>query len=326
MAPPQGRGPAGAPIGVVYNTAMSRPDAALALAALAALSNRREARVGAVCVSGAGLGAAIYCDLVYRFYAPANRSSNSLLPVGLAASRSLPPDPPMVRTAIERKDDAGEPAYARTIRGVSDTSLAEAVLRNGVIMTAESVMVLSAPATWLARSLDLLGAKDQYRQRVKRLVIVQSAEVAADMGALGKIAAEWPTPVFFCGEEVGSALAFPASAVEEAFGWAPAHPVADAYRAFKPMPYDAPAHDVMAMLYAVHPDAGFFQVSDAGSLMLSVAGTSTSRLQGVGFDPDRPGNVRKISVDPAGRAAALKLLIDLVGSKPPAPPAGRGRG
>ena len=57
-----GRG-APAPIGIVYNTSMARPDAALALAALYAFGIRRQARVGAVCVTGAGLDTAIYCDL-----------------------------------------------------------------------------------------------------------------------------------------------------------------------------------------------------------------------------------------------------------------------
>ena len=45
----QGPGPgAPAPIGIVYNTSMTRPDAALALAALYAFSIRRQSRVNAV--------------------------------------------------------------------------------------------------------------------------------------------------------------------------------------------------------------------------------------------------------------------------------------
>jgi hypothetical protein len=318
-APAQARGPGGPPpIGVVYNTSMARPDAALALAALHIMANRREARVGAVCVSGAGLGAAVFCDIVHRFYVPGNRSSNAMLPVGLAAVQPLPPDPPMVRAAITRLREDGEPAYVRSVRAISDTSLAEAVLRNGVIMTAESTVVLSAPATWLARSLDLAGTKAQYAQRVKRLVVVDDGTPQRDPAALRKIVAEWPTPMFVCRRDIGDALAFPSAAVDSAFGWAPAHPLADAYRAFQPMPYDAPLWDLAAMYFTVHPSSPFFRVSEPGTLAVSDAGAMS-------FAPGE-GNVRRVTVDPSSRDAAIAALVEILGSTPPAPPAGRGRG
>jgi hypothetical protein len=315
----QGPGPAAPPpIGVVYNTSMSRPDAALALAALHALTAKREARVGAVCVTGAGLNAAIFCDLVGRFFVPATRSSNQVLPVGLAAVTPLPPDPPMVKAAIDRLKANGEPEYGRSIRRLSDTSQAEAVIRNGVILTAESTVVLSAPATWLARTLDLAGAKGQFKQRVKRLVIVDAGEPQADAPALRRVIAEWPTPVCFVGRDVGETLAFPGAGLDKAFSWAPAHPVVDAYRAFKPMPYDAPAHDLAAMHYTVHPDSGLFLLSEPGALTVSDAGVVTFSAGG--------GPVRRVTVDPARRDQAREALVAIAAGAPPAPPAGRGRG
>ena len=89
--------------------------------------------------------------------------ANQTLPVGLAAFDPLPADPPMVKPAVERKDSEGRSALRAQHQQLSDTSLAEAVLRNGVIFNAEAVVVLSAPATYLARSLDLLGAKRSTR-------------------------------------------------------------------------------------------------------------------------------------------------------------------
>src|SRR4051812_23096413 len=104
------------PIGIVYNTAMSRPDAALALAELYAFQGKREARVGAVCVTGAGLGAATFCDIVGKFYTLGpTRNSNTALPVGLAAVDPLPPDPAMVRPVVAAD-------YPRTVHKLSDTS------------------------------------------------------------------------------------------------------------------------------------------------------------------------------------------------------------
>jgi purine nucleosidase len=259
------RGPA--PIGVVYNTSMARPDAALALAALHVLASRRELRLGSVCVTGAGLASAIFCDIVANFYAAGPRlpNSNQALPIGLAAVSPLPADSPMVQAVVNRKKNDGGPAYARTIRSVSDTALAEAVLRNGMTFNATTVVVLSAPATWLARSLDLPGARAIYQERIKRLVIVEPSTATQDAAALQKILSDWPSPIVICGSDVGEALSFPGASVDTAFGWAPLHPVADAYRAFKPMPYDAPLHDLAALHYAVQPDSGFFTLVEKGS-------------------------------------------------------------
>jgi hypothetical protein len=298
------------PLGVVYNTTMDRPDAALTLALLYGFTGKREARIGSVCINGSGLSAAVFCDAVARFYSPGPpRNANQVLPTGLAAELPLPADPPMVKPAIERKNDKGEPQYPRTINKVSDTSLAEAVLRNGVIYNAEAVVVLSAPATSLAKTLDLQGVKEIYKQRVRMLVVVDSG-ARQDAPALRRLLADWPTPIVFCGKEVGEALPFPAASIDKEFAWAPANPVTDAYRAYKPMPYDAPSWDLAAMLYAVHPDRGFFE-TDAGTLQVADDG-SLKFAEG-------SGNHKALRTDPARREKILQSLVETASAKPQAP-------
>jgi hypothetical protein len=315
------KGPLGPPpIGVVYNTSMARPDAALALAALYVSASRRESRMGAVCVTGAGLDTAIFCDIVSRFYAGGQGrapSSNNALPVGLAPVSPMPPDPPMVKAAVLRKQADGSAQYARTIQKFTDTSLADAVLRNGITFNAESVVVLSAPATWFARSLDLAGNAAQYKQRVKRFVIVEAGVAGQDPAALRKIASSSPVPVVFCGRDVGDALLVPGAQIDKSFDWAPANPVADAYHAFKTMPYDAPAHDLAAIHYALHPASGFFNLSEPGTLSVADNG-SVSFAAG-------SGNVRRLTIDPAKKSECLAALVALATSKP-TPPQGRGGG
>lgn len=253
---PQGPFGGPQPIGVVYITTMDRPDAALALAQLYGFQGKRESRIGSVCVTGAGFQAAVYCDILNRFYQPGPiRNGNQLLPVGLPVVKPFPPDPPMVRIAIDGK-------YDRTIKRVTDTSVPEAVIRNGVIFNAEAVMILSAPATYLAKSLDLQGVKELYKERVKRLVIVDAGATRQDAAALKRVESEFPSPIVWCKAETGEALLFPGARVETDFAWAPAHPVVDAYRAYKPMPYDAPSHDLAATFYATHPTSEFFTVED----------------------------------------------------------------
>jgi hypothetical protein len=300
------------PIGVIYNTSMSRPDAALALAELYGFEGRRESRMGSICVVGAGLQAAIFCDMVmYIYHLGTPRNANQVLPVGLAAVDPLPSDPPMVKAAVERTDENGAPRYAHTIHKLSDTSLAEAVLRNGVIFNAEAVVVLSAPATYLAKSLDLEGVADIYKERVRRLVIVDAGGPQQDVPAFRRIVAEWPGPVFYCGKEVGEALPFPGAAIEKDFAWAPAHPVVDAYRAYRPMPYDSPSYDLAAAHYAVHPDSGFFQLSEPGTLAVGDDGAMK-------FTPGG-GNVRSLTVNPAKREEAVEAFVAMASAKPVAP-------
>jgi hypothetical protein len=292
---------------------MSRPDAALALALLYGFQGKRESRMGAVCVNGAGLGAAIFCNVVERFYSLGPpRNANQVLPVGLAPAQPAAPDPPMIVPVVARRNDSGDPFYARTVRRFTDTSVAEAVLRNGVIFNREAVVILSAPATSLARSLDLQGVKEIYQERVKRLVIVD-AGVPQDAAAMRKVLTEWPSPVFFCGREVGEALKYPGERIEKDFAWAPAHPVADAYRAFHQMPYDAPSYDLAAAHFAVHPDSGFFKTSDPGTLTVADDGS-------VSFAPGGSGKVSALSVDPARRDQIIEAFAAVVSAKPVAPP------
>lgn len=306
----QGRAVLAPPIGIVYNTSMTRPDAALALGAMYAAGTRGALRVCAVCVAGAGLDTAVFCDLVSRFYQPGNRSSNSTLPVGLAAVSPLPTDSPMVKAATEKKKPTGEPQYPRGIRTLTDTSQAEAVLRNGVTFAPTGAMVLSAPATWLAKSLDLLGTRELYQARVKRLVVVE-AGVGGDLAALRRILAEWPTPVVVVPRELGDQLLFPGANLDTAFGWTPSHPVADAYKAFKAMPYDAPLHDLAAMYYA-HKTDGPFSLSEAGTTSVSADGR-------IAFAPGA-GKAHRLVVDPAKRAEALTTLVEMASMQPPPPP------
>jgi hypothetical protein len=277
------------PIGVVYNTSMARPDAALALAALHVSSSRREARVGGVCVTGAGLDAAIFCDIVGRFYGGQARtpSSNSMLPIGLPIESPMPASAPMVDAAVKK-------TYVRSIQRLADTAAADALLRNAITFTAWVVVVLSAPATWLWKSLELTGTLAQYNKRVKRLVIVEAGDVEKDRASLASLVAALPVPVIRCGRDVGDALSVPRAQLEAGFAWSPSNPVNDAIRAAGDA--SIPLHDVAALHYALHPSSGFFTVTDG-----------------------------RLAVEASQREACAAALAGLATAKPaPAPPRGGG--
>jgi hypothetical protein len=290
------------PIGIVYNTSMARPDAALALAAMYVMARRKESQMGAVCVAGSGFNTAIFCDMIARTYVAGPRNGNQALAVGLAIEpgASGVPDSPMVRPAIEHN-------YPHTIQRVQDTSAPAEVLRNGVIFNAESAVILSGPATYLAKTLDFLGTKDLYKQRVKRLVIVDAGTAYKDATALRSIVAEWPAPIVYCPKAVGDELQFPGVDLDKDFSWSPNHPVVDAYKAFQPMPYDAPLYDLAATHYAVHPDSGFFDLSGPGTITFADDG-------GMKFVPGA-GSIRSLSIIPAKKTELLAALVTVATQK-----------
>ncbi|HEY2434078.1 MAG TPA: hypothetical protein VGI12_15490 [Vicinamibacterales bacterium] len=285
-----------APIGVIYDTSMSRADAALALAALHVSVSRREARVNAVSVNGSGFDAAIFCDLVARFYlGPGRSNSNNALPIGFAAETSTPANPPLVERAVKRTRADGQLQYPRTLQSISDSSAPDALLRNAVTLSVEAVVVLSAPAAWLARSLALTGTVARYRERVKRVVLVDAGDLERDPAALKSLTAALPAPPVTCGREIGEALKLPKTQLATAFTWSDANPIADAVSAAEG---DVVAlHDLAALHYALHPDAGFFSVSGG-----------------------------RLSIDSTKARDCREALVALATSKPAAPASGRGGG
>ena len=90
-----------------------------------------------------------------------------------------------------------------------------------------------------------------------------------DPAALRRVLSDWPTPVVFCPQSVGEAILYPADSIEKDYIWAPAHPVVDAYRAYRPMPYDSTTGDMAAAVYAVHPELGFFDAATEGTIQVS---------------------------------------------------------
>jgi hypothetical protein len=100
--------------------------------------------------------------------------------------------------------------------------------------------LLSAPATFLAKTPDLQGIKHLYKQRVKMLVIADTGDTPQDAPAPRRILADWPSPIVHVNRDPGEALPYPAFSIEKDFTWAPKHPFTAACRAFQPMPCDAP--------------------------------------------------------------------------------------
>lgn len=251
-------GTAKPPVGIVFDSAMGRIDDVLALAMLHGFEGKDQARIAAIAVSSGDLRAAQFCDGVAHFYASATTGQAAmfmhLAPIGLGDGR-VAGGPAMFSKPVE----------ATGIKSIKDTADPGTLIRNSLMAQYDqnTAVVLSGPATDLAKLLDMYGVKDWISRKV-RLLCVAETGMEADQAAAGKVLSEWPTPIVRVGREIGEALPFPGDSIERDFGYASGHPIADAYRAYKRMPYDAPSSAMAAMLYAVHPNEGYFKLSDSG--------------------------------------------------------------
>ncbi len=210
-----------------------------------------------------------------------------------------------------RRGAKGQPVtLVISVDGKPLTSEVPALLRNALTgqVDGNAVMLLSAPASHLGRILELLGTRELIKAKVKTLVISEAAGPSSAAG-MEKLLASWPTPIVLCERPVGEALPFPGSSLEADFAWSPAHPVADAYRAYQPMPYGAPSYDMAAVLYAVRPDAGLFTLSEPGTIGVSGDGT-------LKFTLSPSGRHRSIAVDPAQKDRIIQVHREVASAKP----------
>lgn len=333
MQPPTGRGAARPPIGIAFDgDAGNRIDALLAIAMLNGLTAKTQARRIALSVSRPSLVSARIADVVAAFYrgAPVAGRGGGIGAaaegmIGLPESASINGDTPAFATILSSKAADGTPKYTSGITGLVSTAESAVMIRNLILAQHDgnAAIVLAGPATGLVRILDLYRSGPQIASKVRALVVAAGtfpsgtveSSIKADVAAAKRLFAEWPTPIVAVGSEVGDALPYPGASIEKDFAWSPAHPVVDAYRAYKAMPYDAPAPALAAVLQAALPDEGYFTLSEPGTI--SVLDDGRTR-----FTPQAEGRHRYLIVDPAQKARVLTQYTSLVPA-PPAPRPGR---
>jgi len=318
-------------VGIIFDCGLGDSiDEALALALLYGLEGKNEARVISLSVSKPNLKAAALCEAIARFYSGAPSGAfgaiGRTLPVGLADEGKSPEDTPMITVPLSRLNGEGAPLYNHGIEKLSDTAEVRALIRNALSQQPDQscVVVLTGPATDLARTLYLPGVKDLIARKARFLSVAGGAylngapqrnvqfnifNIRADIAAARKLFAEWPTPIVAAGDEIGASLLFPASSIDNDFAWAPAHPVVDAYRAYKPMPYDAMTSAMAALLYAVRPQENYFKLSEPGTISVLNDGRTK-------FTPSPEGRHRYLIMDPEQKERVIKTYTEIASAKP----------
>jgi hypothetical protein len=300
-------GAAPPPLGALFDSAFDRIDDLLAMALLYGLDGKNEMRVSAVTVSSPDFAAAQFCEVVKRFYTP-GAGFGGPLPVGLAAGKAKPL--PVFNALLTKAGDDGAPIYKSDIVTFTDTGDPATVLRNALSASRpqNSVVIAGGPLTTLARLIGLNESKELIALNVRHLAIAAGPWTGADAKAAQYVFDNWPTPIYASSPELGAKLRFPASSIEQDFAWSKAHPVADAYRAFAAMPYDAPTYSMDAALYAVRPTKGYFKLSGPGTFRASAAG--------IEFTPAAQGKHQMLLPDEAQTAAVISAMTELASAKP----------
>jgi len=304
--------PAAGPVRIIYDTDMGNDvDDAIGLALLHALETRGECRLLAVTISKDNRYSAPFISLFNTFYGRPD------IPLGAVRNGKTPEDGNYTKAAVSAKlypFKSGEPLDAVTL------------LRRVLAKEADgSVTIVQVGfSTNLARLLESgpddaspLSGRDLAARKVAQLVLMAGHfpagppeyNVKIDIPAAQTLVSKWPGKLVTSGFEVGNSIQYDPGRLATDFAYAKQHPLVDAYRAYRRMPYAEPLWDPSAVLYAVRPYPAYFSLSPPGTILVDEKGSTT-------FAESAAGNHRYIMVNDAQRAAVREAISTLM-SEPP---------
>jgi inosine-uridine nucleoside N-ribohydrolase len=310
-------------VGAFFDTDFSTIDSLLGISLLYGLQGKNDCRVAIITMSRPNLEIAGFADAVERFYHGPAGNFAQLPPIGMRTEGSPGETSPAFVAPFQKKKLDGTPVYKNAVKTVIETGDPVTLIRNYLEAQQDqnAFFVLDGPATNLAAALEFPGIKPLLAAKIKYLVFAggafpagpAEAHIKADIAAAKKVFAEWPTPVVASGSEVGAALEFPGACIDKQFAEAvPDNPVADAYRAYQTMPYNAPSWAMAASLYAARPKEGYFKLSGPGEINVDDEGRTS-------FTPAEKGSHQYLIVDPAQKEKITLAYVELASAKP-APP------
>jgi inosine-uridine nucleoside N-ribohydrolase len=290
------------PVPIIFDTDMGNDvDDAIALAVLHAFETRDEAKLLAVTITKDNRLAAPFIALFNRTYGRPN------VPIGVVQNGVTKDEGKYLRPVIESFGASSEGVFSDAVDLLRKTLSAQP--DNSV------VIVQVGFSTNLAR---LLGTDRELIAQKVRLLCMMAGNfveptpefnVVRDVPSAQKVFSEWPGDVVSSGFEVGRAIRYPAERIESDFNWVHTrNPLVEAYKAYKPMPYDEPLWDPSAALYAVRPNAGYYSLSPAGKIQVDAKGSTR-------FVPGE-GRQHYLIVSDDQKARVLEAIAVLASSPP----------
>ena len=258
--------PAAEPVRLILDTDIGNDvDDALALGLIHALENRGEVQLLAVTITKDNRYAAPYVNLVNTFYGRAN------IPIGVVQHGKTPQDATMLSVPAQKRDAQGHLVYPHTL--IDGAQAPDAVNLLKQILSAQpdnSVTIAQIGfSTNLKRLIDTEDGLALAKRKVKLLSVMAGNfqkpdpeyNVATDAESAKDLFARWPTPIVFSGFEIGLRITFSYQSIQHDFAWAANNPIVDAYNLYVGKPEDHPNWDSTAVLYAIRPNRGYFNLS-----------------------------------------------------------------
>lgn len=316
-------GNAEAPLTVIMETDLGNDvDDALALDLLYKYQDAGKIRILAVNLNKNGQAPAEYADILNTWYGYPD------IPIGIIRDGADCETDAVnyAKAVVDLKDSLGNPLFARSHPDYDNYPEAVTLYRKLLAGEPDNSVVIASVgfSTNLIRLLETpgdefspLSGKELVGKKVKLLVTMAGCfndpslheyNVVKDIPAAKVIFGEWPTPVVTSPFEVGIQIQYPATSIENDFGWAPHHPVVEAYKAYLPMPYDRPTWDPTAVLYAVE-GGEWFTVSEPGRIVVTEEGSTL-------FEADEAGTRRYLAVTEDQAKAILEHFVEVISSEP----------
>ena len=312
-----------APIDLIMETDIGNDvDDALAMDLLYKYVDAGKINLKAVCINKDGSAPAEFVDILNTWYGYPD------IPIGIVRNGAdCETDAINYAKAVVNLNDAtGAPLFVRSRNGYDDLPEAPVLYRKLLAASEDNSVTIASVgfSTNLARLLETpadeyseLSGKELVAKKVRLLVTMagnfedennHEYNVVKDIPAAKTVFEEWPTPIVTSPFELGIRVKYPATSIENDFGWAGPHPVVEAYKAYLQMPYDRPTWDPTAVLYAVEGES-WFTVSEPGFISVTDEGSTL-------FIPDEKGTRRYLKVDDAQADAILDHFVKVISSVP----------
>ena len=310
-------------LNIIFETDMGNDvDDALAIDMLYKYAKQGQIRLMAVMLNKEGEFPPKYIDLLNTWY------GQRRIPIGVSnnSAKSIVAGTNYTQVVCEETDEQGRVLYKRSIRDYSKLLPAAKLYRKLLAKAKDhSVTIVSVGfSTNLSLLLDTeadeyspLTGRELVAQKVGRLVTMaghmedptfREYNVVNDIPACQKVYREWPTPIYTSPFELGLQIKYPASSIENDFGWTAHHPIVDSYKVYLPKIEDRPTWDLTAALFAIDPQ-DFFTVSAPGRITVTDEGCTHYEAQ-----PD--GQHYYLSVTPDQARRILDYFVSKITKKP----------
>ncbi len=228
--------------------------------------------------------------------------------------------------AVCEMNENGVPVFKRSIEDFGSLPDAYVLYRKLLAGRPDhSVVIVSVGfSTNLARLLDSpadayspLTGRELVAEKVRSISVMagnfvgdrfSEYNVNRDIPSARKLFAECPVEINVSPFELGNEICYPGESIENGLDRGVPHPVAEAYKAYLPMPYDRPTWDLTAVLWAVEP-ADRFVRSEKGVVVIDPDGLSS-------FMPCAEGRHYLLSTAEGRKEIIKERFVELISTKP----------